>query len=534
MRHSLVIATTLSVQSIAVALPGQQPLSVAAERARFFGITTDTVYDIERTGATSSMWSCFGARCRTAHMQVLVLEPTLRFTWNSKIPLSLSDGAMWAGRGGNFLFSSGLRIDGLGGLGPFSLVLAPALVYSQNLPFQVIPDSTPGRSPYSSPFHHDPFSADLPLRFGDRHLLRIDPGGTSLTIRNDRVAAGVTTENEIWGPGIRNQLVLSANATGVPRIFIRTNKPVRTRIGSIEAKLISGVLTESNFFDNVSANDVRSLNGFLLQLKPAFDSTLNLGIERVVYAPIQSTLTGPLGHALDVFLHWDYIAPPGDQTPDGLANQSADQILAFFARWIFPQSGFEVYGEWARMELPKSLSELLAAWYHTGAYTLGFQWARPRSAHEYLRLQSEITYLEQSRALADRARPDFYTGRVSPQGYTQRGQVVGAAIGPGGSSQWIAIDYIAPSWQLGTYIGRIRWENDALYREIIPTLFKHDVTLLTGLRGALRSRWTDLSFEATFGYRFNYLFQNGFANFGRFRTVDVRNLTLSFAATPSR
>ena len=89
-------------------------------------------------------------------------------------------------------------------------------------------------------------------------------------------------------------------------------------------------------------------------------------------------------------------------------------------------------------------------------------------------------------------------------------------------------------FEVSPILHTIRWENDAMYREAIPHLFLHDVTVFTGLRGARRARWTDIALDATFGYRFNYLFQNGIPQPSGypFRTVDVRNFTLSMALTP--
>jgi hypothetical protein len=55
---------------------------------------------------------------------------------------------------------------------------------------------------------------------------------------------------------------------------------------------------------------------------------------------------------------------------------------------------------------------------------------------------------------------------------------------------------------------------------------------MSGLRGAWRSVLTDFSAELIAARRYNYLFQNGFANPGLYRDVNVNNLTLSLAATP--
>jgi hypothetical protein len=96
----------------------------------------------------------------------------------------------------------------------------------------------------------------------------------------------------------------------------------------------------------------------------------------------------------------------------------------------------------------------------------------------------------------------------------------------------VALDYYTPRLQGGMFVGRIRWENDAMYREPAPNFFKHDVSLLGGVRGGLRTRYTDFQADATLAYRYNYLFQYGGANPGLLRTVDMHNLTISLAATP--
>lgn len=451
--------------------------------------------------------------------------PEFRLVHNSGLPYSLNDGALWAGRGWNTSFTGGLAYEVPYRRARIRIVAAPTAVYSQNLPFQIFPNATPGRSTYANPFHFPPLgSMDFPQRFGDRHLLTFDAGRSGLSVALPTVTFGVTAENEWWGPAIRNTLVMSNNAPGVPRWFVRTTEPIRTRIGRIDASLMSGALTQSLFFD-ANASENRTLSGLRVALQPEFDSTLTIGFSRVVYVPVgpfASPFAATLSHALDALTRWENLDP----------HTRSDQIYSVFARWIFPPSGFEVYGEWARMALPRTLTEIVTAGHYTGGYTLGFQWARHRGRSRYLRLQSEVTYLEQSLVFPDEMHPDFYAGIASPQGYTQRGQVIGAAIGPGSSSQFIGLDYLAHDWQAGAFVGRIRWDNDALYRQIAPTFFRHDVSVMSGLRGGWRSSLTDFSAELTVARRMNYLFQNGFANPGRYRNVDITNVTLSLVATP--
>jgi hypothetical protein len=462
---------------------------------------------------------------------VTLLMPVVDLRWNSNIPFSLNDGPLWAGRGWNAAVTGGGGAAVVTKHGSVRLLIAPTLVFSQNLPFPIFAGREPDRSPYSSPFHGSGSSADLPLRFGDRYLVRIDPGQSELTFERANVRARLTAANDWWGPGIRNALVMSNHAPGIPRLEVTTARPISTRAGWLTAKAIAGTLTESNFFDD-QPNDYRSLSGAIVTLKPRFDSTLTFGFSRVVYGVIESPIIGPIAHSLDFLTSWEYVALPGDTSATGAPRQRADQISALFARWVFPEAGLETWAEWARMDLPRFPGELLIAPHHSGAWTLGVQYAVPRGGGAMLRLQTELTYLEQSTVFPHRPPHDFYTSRATFQGYTNRGQVIGAAIGPGGSSQWLAADYLARGWQGGAFAGRIRWENDALYREFVPNFLRHDVSVFAGIRGGVRAPRTDLSAELTFGYRYNYLFQNGFANPGGIRTVDKRNLSVRLSATP--
>ncbi len=461
-----------------------------------------------------------------------VVAPELRYTYNSELPYSLNDGPMWAGRGSTATISGGAGIQRtIRGLS-VRAVIAPTVDITRNKPFVISPTAISGWSPFASRFHTPGQSMDLPARFGDRGLSRVDAGRSGIHVASSSLAFGVTADNEVWGPGIRNALIMSANAPGIPRLYFENRKPWRTRLGDFTARLVAGTLTESLYFDSDSTNDLRSLSGALFTLRTRFDTSLTLGVARVVYAGHAKAVAGALSSAFDWLTHWEYIARDTDTLPDGRLDQSDDQLLSVFARWVFPTAGFEVYGEWAHMDLPRNVAEVLTTGHHSAAYTIGFQWAQPRRSRDVLRLQSEFTYLEQSRVFVDRPLLDFYVGRVTPQGYTQRGQSIGAAIGPGGSSQFVAVDYLAFKWQGGIHLGRIRWENDAMYREHAPNFFRHDVSVLGGLRGGVRTPLTDLGADVTFAYRYNYLFQYGGANPGLLRTVDMRNLTIALTATP--
>jgi hypothetical protein len=435
--------------------------------------------------------------------------PHLELTWNSTLPFSLNDGAQWAGRGITVQTSGGI----LASYRSLRIVLSPELWWAQNKAFPILPGPS-SRSAFSSPFQIEGgLSADIPVRFGNEYILAIDPGESAIWIATSKASAGFATESQWWGPGIRNALVLSNNAGGFPHAFVRTSKPVQTRIGDIEAKWFVGSLAESRYFDRDPSNDLRAISGFIFTLSPSWQKTLTTGISRVVLDDA-SGLGDVAAHSFNAFL------------PD------ADQVNALFARWIFPESNAEIYGEWARLVLPRSVRDLLVAPQYTQGFTIGMQWLPMVRERSRLRVQIEMTNLEQSPESRVADTISFYTGRSTAQGYTQRGQVLGAAIGPGSSSQWLAFDYFKSTQSLGLFAGRIRWNTDAYYTtpQSLISIFSYDTSVLVGARAA-RIIWNrDYGVEFTLQRRYNFLFQNELYGFSRGPAFDRNNITFKLRA----
>jgi hypothetical protein len=462
-------------------------------------------------------------RSQSASLGLSLIRPDVRTVWNSALPFSLNDGSLWAGRGANVEVSAGVQHVAKFGSFRVELAAAPTIDYSQNKPFPFFTGADPTRSTFSSPWHIGTRSADLPLRFGNQRLLSVGPGRSRLAVARGDVSIGLTSEEAWWGPALRNSLVLSNNAGGVPRAFVRVVTSRWPRIGSIDAQLIAGRLTESLYFDTLTTNDLRALSGLRIEWSVGASRALRLGFARAVYSSI-ARRGNIADHALDAVTNWT--------RAEGDCTACADQITSFFGRWIFPEAGLEIYGEWGRTLLPRRLSEFLTDPHETQGFTVGGQWVvRTNTRGQLVRLQAEATNLEQS-AIFGRVPGDFYTGARAPQGYTHRGQIVGAAIGPGSSSQFIGGDLLRANWRAGLFVGRIRWEDDAMFRQRIPSYFHHDVSIFSGIRGGVGTRRTDIDAELSVQRRLNYLFQNGIFNPGGRGTVRIQNVTVALRFSP--
>jgi hypothetical protein len=331
---------------------------------------------------------------------------------------------------------------------------------------------------------------------------------------------------------VRNALVMSNNAPGVPKLFVRTARPVATPVGEVEARYVLGSLATSAFFETTDEpNRGRSLTAAAVTLRPAGVPTLTLGLTRAVFAQLgRGDLL--LGHGLDVLGSTG--RPNAISLRDPYQAPGRDQIFSLFARWVLPDDGFESYAEWGRAEMPINVRDLLVSPNHTQGYTLGLQYARPLPRPEStVRVQAEFTNVAQSSTFRQRPTGSWYTSRAVLQGYTQRGQVIGAAIGPGASSQWLAGDVLRPGWSAGVFAQRIRWDDDANFFAEQRASCTHDVSLVGGVRGSGRLRVGTVTGSIALADRLNTFFQNNAACFSsRNARVDTHNTTLSLTFVP--
>jgi hypothetical protein len=531
------------------AVQGARPVSMSNDRPRGLVLVTDEFVDRTRSAQLSrgvgigqslllrSASSLTPRRTSSnGGWRTSVIYPELLIVSNSSIPFSQNNGSLWAGKGLSTRTLLGFRLEAARA----RLIFAPEIIASTNVDWPLrrdywappLPPELAGRG-YAYPFYRGRFRIDQPMRFGDRPINRFDFGQTSATIRANLVEFGMSNESRWWGPGLRNAIVLSNNAPGFPHLFLSTARPVQTRIGTIEARWIVGALSESRYFDTISTNNTRSIAAFAATLQSRWNPNLSFGVARSVY----STATG-FGQVPGRW--FDVVSPISpsevDVAPDSM-SRSKDQIFSLFSRWVFPEDGLELYGEWARSEWRQNLREFIISPNHSQGYTIGLQWLRDAWGNGSLRVQMELTMLEQGATFRDRPVPSWYTSPRVPQGYTHQGQIIGASIGPGASSQWMALDYLNPGWRIGAFAGRIRWNEDVHSNFGFPeyvSYCNHDLSVYPGFRGGHSGRFGSLSAEVTLQTRMNAFFQNGGGCPNNGRRLDIRNSTISLVFSPLR
>jgi len=426
-------------------------------------------------------------------------------------------------------------------IGFLRIIVAPELLTTQNDSFPprsspIIPSPAipPNRSSFSFPWYaNGPYSLDMPLRFGDKSRRQLRPGQSSILADLGALSFGFSTENEWWGPGIDNALVLSNNAPGFPHLLLRSSHPLETVVGNVEFRWLVGGLTQSAFFDTATSNTGRSVSAAVVSIRPRGLENLSVGLARSVIG----TSTG----WSEIPFRWLEVLHNTGHPNDGAPYDSTlhpggrDQLYSMFARWVLPASGAEIYGEWGRLDFPRNLRDLLVQPNRGQAYTLGLQWTRQAfTPTGRFNFRIENTSLEQVLAQRNRFAGVWYTSRRVLQGFTNEGEVLGAAVGPGSSGQAVEFNYLSKSGYFGLEFGRTRYNEDV--HQASPMVYylrwcSHDVALQWGLHGGFSAPIGTLSIRSLFQNRLNAWFQGGHGCPRSDGMVDIRNnnLTINFS-----
>jgi hypothetical protein len=350
-----------------------------------------------------------------------LLPARVRLVYNSALPEDANDGAVWAGRGVTAAAEFGASFRA----GPVSLVLYPVAFVAQNAGFGLLPNGAGGDSALADP--REPGRIDAPQRFGMGRYARLDPGQSTLRVDLGGVAAGVSTANQFWGPAVDFPLVLGNHAAGFAHLFAGTSRPVNVGVGRVHGRLLWGALEQSPWAITGNAPRRRFAAGAAAVFTPAVAPGLEVGGTRFFHMGWDGGVP-PLGDWLRPFQSILKIAldeNPDDDT-DGNGSDPDNQLASVFARWVFPRSGFELYGEYAREDHSYDVRDLLVEPDHASAFLLGFRrvWGRGDRALHVLRgevVNAQETHLDQVRG-----QNPFYIHTVAVQGHTHRGQVLGS------------------------------------------------------------------------------------------------------------
>lgn len=466
-----------------------------------------------------------------------IYDPEYTSYWRNLEPGGINDGAVWQGRGVTSSFSTGLFLK----YRFLSASVRPLIIHNQNVDFPLsrytleddqFKSSNP-RSKFSYPFDK---RIDFPQRFGSKPFWTFDPGPSYLKVAIEGFETGLSNEQRWWGGAMHYPIIMSNNAPGFWHFFLGTENPKDIYIGNVQATILWGKLIESEYFDQQSFNNERYISGVNLSYQPTFVPNLTLGFSRVFMRNLPPEGI-PVNDLWVVFGSFVKSKSVSDEEPGG--NDTFDQMLSISGRWVFPESGFEIYGEWARNDHSWNLRDAAGEPGHSRGYTFGLQKTHKLSNQNILAVNAEIVQLETTKTSIVRSDGSYYAHRFVRQGYTQYGQIMGVGYGPGSNSQVLKGKYFFPKGKISSWFRRTVFNNDYLYssNEIIQQpenqglrrfwLHNFDMGIGASLALFFDQVETEIGFELMREFNDDYLYKDNkthlMLNFRlRYRISDLR------------
>lgn len=467
-------------------------------------------------------------------LKLKIYGPDWYNSFNSAAPYGQNDGALWQGRGYNTSLTAGLRLEAFG----FEATIKPQLCFSQNMEFDYM---TPNYSAVDSDGNPTIYanmaskygyygvkSIDAPQRFGDSPFWTYDWGDSEVRWTWHTFTMGFGTQSAWLGPAWINPMLGSNNAANYPKFDIGLRRTeirlpwLNWYIGDIEGRIWCGQLSESDYFDNDADNDKRMINAMSASYSPSFIPGFTMGLNRIF-------LTNWAAHNLKYVLRlFTTETRNGSQEGDG---EDEDQKVSLFIDWKFPKVGFEFYGE---LGIDDFTSQELANPFHTAIYTIGvkqfiplafsklnnnlkdcnteliFEWNNFEMSQDF---QMQWTY------------GGYYNhGRIS-QGYTQKGQILGAGTGYSGNSQYVGYKIFFPRGYFMPFFHRHCPDNNYIYCMTVGKAVAYKSDVFNRYYGSFKTYRViggEFSYFITKSMLINSSLAVMFINFPQYNSDDVK------------
>ena len=311
---------------------------------------------------------------------------------------------------------------------------------------------------------------------------------------------------------------MTNNAPGFKHLTFNSVRPVKTFLGSFEWQLIAGRLEPSGYLlpgtDKIyhgkllfipKPDDWRYLSGLLVTYHPKWVPGLFLGFARTVQQ-YHKKMIGNLKDYFPVFMPLGLRAAGGDGE---LANKRS-QLYSVFARWLWVKGHGEVYFEYGRSDYFWNGRDLKVEMAHSGAFVFGFRKLIQMKAHrdENIEVLMEFTQLSMNPTTINRQGLSWYLSPAVRAGYTNKGQMLGAGIGPGSNLQTLQVNWVKSLRLIGIRLERYAHNNDFFYT-YIKDVRMNWVDFSTALLGQWPFRKqlllnAQLEFIRSFNYQWQY------------------------------
>lgn len=473
-------------------------------------------------------------------IRIGVYEPSFRLTNNSSLPHGWNNESAWYGRGINTEISGGFWVTS----DYLTITIRPTFTTHQNSNFEVprfIPRDDEGNMIYGAEGIDNVI--DLPFQFGPDSFSTFNHGYTSIRAHFKMIELGYSTEPMWWGPNVLYPLLMSNNAPGMKHLFLGSRSPVRIPyIGKLEFRFLGAYPENSEYFDQlhteIQSNDEMSvpdekrfMNGINVSFSPSFAPNFSIGWARAVHTHLDNNglSKSDLGMVFDPILLENFIDARG---PLDLVKPR-NHLTSIYSRWIWPESRFELYGEFFRDDFSWDSRDFMMEPRHNSGYAFGFQKLVDAPFAHFYKVNFELTNLTPSFLQEVRSQFYYYTHPELIQGHTNRGQILGAAIGPGSNSQYLSIDGYQDWGRIGIFARRLannnhfHFEYDRFlerpeeFRQGFGDYWRHRIDLTLGARGLFNHRDFIITGEVSWTKLLNY----GRFDYGRFGGLNVSNFT---------
>jgi hypothetical protein len=344
------------------------------------------------------------------------------------------DGAIWQGRGLTAATTAGLRYRAR----YFEMAIRPTAYWAANRPFaplDVPQQGTDFRNPMVVD-RPDDTRIDYPFRLSDQAVFELAPGESYAQAQFRFLSAGVSSSGQRWGPAQHYPLVMSTEASGIPRVFASVHR-VPVGIGRASATWQAGRLESSETSPRAPGDRSRLITALVGTFTPAMFDKLELGATRFFHAR-----WGPGGiQSRVLLLPFKGLLKEGNPTGEG-GDVEYNQLASVFAR-LKPAAGVEVYGEYYREDHNATLRDLIAEPDHASAFVLGLgrAWSHGDAARSF-----SVEFANGRRTILSRLRtfvPPYWHHALT-EGHTNQGQALGSSAILGGGGLKARFDDIGP------------------------------------------------------------------------------------------
>lgn len=397
-------------------------------------------------------------------------------TFNSGLPSYEPDGPAWSGRGAN------LRLSATGGFarGRLRARLAPMAWVAQNAAFDLVP--TTGPFPYSDPA--TPLTVDLPQRFGDGALARVDAGESELEYGWAEARVALTSAAAQLGPGTDHALLLQGNAGGIPRLEVGTTDGIDTRLGRLGMQLGWGRTPHTAW-----APDRRTgalFTSFLmLTWRPAFAEELEVGFTRLNHRDWERITLRELLVPFGSVYAADWVGGSYDTSED-------NQLASLFMRFRVPGAGLEFFAEYGKNDRSRDWRDQLLELDHNAAWLGGLQkaWRAGRDDAELWAMNLTIVSGAIAPIARVRGQAYFYEHEPLRQGHTLRGQLLGTPLLQREGGAEVRVDRWDAKGRTGVAL-RTRALPNELAEAVAPELVRQEWSLaVDATRFTATGAWT--------------------------------------------